>query len=320
MTAPQLYVAMTRGREENHALVVTSDGSPEDHGHRPSVDAVELLGGVMRRDTADLSAHDVMRKGLAASESVTLLRELSTEADQFISRGAPPDHTREIESLVQRSDVERALSRLTEAEAAVRDAQARRQDASDAVSETQRQTLRARLPGRGGEQARSEAANSRVNATIELNAARRGESDAMRAFVVARHELDETKRSAGELADLRGVEADRQRWLDDHREEVRWAKDLHARLEARTAERNHPGERRSRPEVSTESGADPDPQRFPRSVPDYSLATGCEAIEPLDLEHPAADLPLLARDADFPAVPEPIPRQPREVRGPSIGR
>jgi ATP-dependent exoDNAse (exonuclease V) alpha subunit len=47
MTAPQLYVAMTRGREENHALVVTSDRSPEDHGHQPSVDALELLGTVM---------------------------------------------------------------------------------------------------------------------------------------------------------------------------------------------------------------------------------------------------------------------------------
>jgi ATP-dependent exoDNAse (exonuclease V) alpha subunit len=47
MTAPQLYVAMTRGRQENHALVVTSDRSPEDHGHRPSVDAAELFGGVM---------------------------------------------------------------------------------------------------------------------------------------------------------------------------------------------------------------------------------------------------------------------------------
>jgi ATP-dependent exoDNAse (exonuclease V) alpha subunit len=76
MTAPQLYVAMTRGREENHALVVTSDRSPEDHGHRPSVDAVELLGGVMRRDTPDLSAQDVIRRGFATSEGVTLLREL----------------------------------------------------------------------------------------------------------------------------------------------------------------------------------------------------------------------------------------------------
>jgi hypothetical protein len=260
MTAPQLYVAMTRGREEYRALVVTSDRSPEDDGQRPSVDAIELLGGVMRRDTADLSAHDVMRRGLATSESVTFLRELSAEADQFITQGAPPDHTREIEALIRRADVEGAVSRLTEAEKAVRDAQARREGVSDAVSETQRQTLRARPPGRGREQVRSEAVNSRVNATIELNAGRRVETAAMRAFVVARHELDETKRAASELVDLRGVEADRQRWLADHREEVRWAGDLHARLEAPRNERNHPPEN-LQAEVSTPEAAQ-DLQRF----------------------------------------------------------
>ena len=318
MTAPQLYVAMTRGREENHALVVTSDRSPEDHGHRPSVDAVELLGGVMRRDTADLSAHDVLRRGLATSESVTLLRELSAEADQFITRGAPPDHTREIESLIPRADVERAVSRLTEAEDAVRDAQARRQDASDAVSETQRQTLRARLPGRGGEQARSEAANSRVNATIELNAARRGENEAMRAFVVARHGLDETKRSARELADLQGVEADRQRRLGDHREEVRWAKDLHARLEARTKERNHPGVSHPQPEVSTEPGAARDPQRFPRPVRDNSAETKRELPEPL--ERRPAHQRGRELETEYLASPEPMPAPSRGVGGPSLGR
>ncbi|HEY5272769.1 MAG TPA: ATP-binding domain-containing protein [Acidimicrobiales bacterium] len=318
MTAPQLYVAMTRGRQENHALVVTSDRSPEDHGHLPSVDAVELLGGVMRRDTADLSAHDVLRRGLATSESVKFLRELSAEADQFITRGAPPNHTRQIELLIPRADVERAVSRLTEAEAAVGNAQARREDASGAVSETQRQTLRARLPGRAGEQARSEAANSRVNATIELNAARRGESDAMRAFVVARHDLDEAKRSAGELADLQGVEADRQRWLGDHREEVRWASDLHVRLEARTAERNRPAEGRSRPEVSTERGAGATPQRFPRSVRDTSVETKRELHEPLERRR----LHQRGREfePEYPAPPKPMPAPAREAGGPSLGR
>jgi hypothetical protein len=305
MTAPQLYVAMTRGREENHALVVTSDRSPEDHGHRPSVDAVELLGGVMRRDTPDLSAQDVIRRGFATSEGVTLLRELSAEADQFISRGAPPDHTREIAALIPRADVEGALSRLTEAEDAVRDAQARREVASDAVSETQRQTLRSRLPGRGGEQARSEAVNSRVNATIELNAARRGESDAVRAFDVARHELEEAKRAASELADLRGVEADRQRWLGDHREEVRWAKDLHARLETRTAERNRPAVSRPRPEVSAEPGAARNPQRFPRSVRDTSVETKREPREPLERRPPHQRRREL--EPEYLAAPEPVP-------------
>jgi conjugative relaxase-like TrwC/TraI family protein len=318
MTVPQLYVAMTRGREENHALVVTSDRSPEDHGQQPSVDAVELLGGVMRRDTADLSAHDVLRRGLATSESVTLLRELSTEADQFISRGAPPDHTREIEALSPRADVEGALARLTEAADTVRDAQARREEASNAVSETQRQTLRARLPGWGGEQARYEAANSRVNATIELNAARRGESDAMRAFDVARHDLDEAKRAASELADFHGVEADRQRWLGDHSEEVNWANDLRARLEARTAERNRPAVGRPRTDVSTEPRAAQGPERFPRAVRDNSLETKREPPEPLQRRR----LHQRGREfePEYPAPPKPMPAPAREAGGPSLGR
>jgi hypothetical protein len=317
MTAPQLYVAMTRGREENHALVVTSDRSPEDHGHRPSIAAVELLGAVMRRDTADLSAHDVIRRGLATSENVALLRELSTEADQVITREAPPDHSTEIEALIPRADLERAASRLTEAEDALSDAQARRHDADGAVSEAERQSRRARLPGRGGEAARLEEASSRVSAATELNTARRDERDALKAFDVARRELDETKRSALELADLQGVEEHRQRWLDDHREEVRWASDLHARLEARTAERNHPPENRPRAEVPREPEALPGQRGFPRAVPDHPVAKKREVSE--SLERPPAHPRDRELETEYLAAPEPQPLL-RETGGPSIGR
>jgi conjugative relaxase-like TrwC/TraI family protein len=318
MTAPQLYVAMTRGREENRALVVTSDRSPEDHRHQPSVDAVELLGGVMRRDTADLSAHDVMRRGLATSESVTLLRELSAEADQFITRGAPPDYTKAIEALIPRADVERAVSRVAEAEGAVRDAQARREDADAAVSETERQSMRARLPGRGGEAARREEASSRAGAASELTAARRDERYALKAFDVARHELNQAKRSARALGDLQGVEADRQRWLGDHREEVNWANNLHARLETRTAERNRPAVSHPRPEISTEPEAVRDPQRFPRSLRDTSVETKREPPEPLERRPPHQ------RGREFEpeylAPQKPMPAPSRGVGGPGLGR
>jgi len=55
-TAAQFYVAMSRGRKENRALVVSSDDSPEDHVTRPSIEAVELLTRVMRHDEVDRSA------------------------------------------------------------------------------------------------------------------------------------------------------------------------------------------------------------------------------------------------------------------------
>jgi hypothetical protein len=318
MTAPQLYVAMTRGREENHALVVTSDRSPEDHGHQASVDAIERLGAVMRRDTPDLSAHDVIRRGLATSESVALLRELSAEADQMITRGAPPDHSKEIEALILRADVERASSRLTEAEGALRAAQARRQDADGAVSEARRQSLRARFPGRSGEQARSEEASSRVNAASDLNAARRDERDTLKAFDVARHDLEETKRSATDLASLQGLEEHRERWLDDHRDEVRWASDLHARLEARTAERNHRPESRPRLEGLTQPEAALDSRRFPRSVRDHSVAAKHEVSE--HLERPPTHLGQQQLEIEYLAAPEPVPAPSREAGGPSLGR
>ena len=60
MTAAQLYVAMSRGREGNCAFVTLSDDSPEDHARRPSLDAIELLTRIMRREGSNRSAHDVV--------------------------------------------------------------------------------------------------------------------------------------------------------------------------------------------------------------------------------------------------------------------
>ena len=318
MTAPQLYVAMTRGREENHALVVTSDRSPEDHGHQPSLDAVELLGAVMRRNTSDLSAHDVMRRGLATSENVSFLRELTAEADLVITRGAGPDHSNELAALIPRADIERATSGLSEAEAAVRATQARLRESEEAMASTQSQSLRERFPGRSGEQARSEAASSRARAASQFGTALRDERDALRNFDVARHELDETKRSATELTDLQRLEEHRQRWLDDHREEVRWANDLHARLESRTAERHRPSVSRSGASVAEHLGAPQAPQRFPRAVPDPLVAQGSEIPEPL--EHLPAQLRQPELETKFLAAPEPMPGHSQEIGAPRLGR
>ena len=68
MSAAQLYVGMRRGREENRAFVVCSEDDPDERGERPSKDAYDVLGAVMRRDDGSESAHDVMRRNLTQSE------------------------------------------------------------------------------------------------------------------------------------------------------------------------------------------------------------------------------------------------------------
>jgi ATP-dependent exoDNAse (exonuclease V) alpha subunit len=68
MSASQLYVGMSRGREENRAFVICSDDDPDEHVRRPPIDALDVLANVMRRDDVNRSAHDVLRRNLAQSE------------------------------------------------------------------------------------------------------------------------------------------------------------------------------------------------------------------------------------------------------------
>jgi len=68
MSAAQLYVGMSRGREENRAFVICSDDDPDEHVRRPSITALDVLTNVMRRDDVNRSAHDVLRRNLAQSE------------------------------------------------------------------------------------------------------------------------------------------------------------------------------------------------------------------------------------------------------------
>ena len=68
MSAAQLYVGMSRGREENRAFVICSDDDPDEHVQRPSNEALDVLTNVMRRDDVNRSAHDVLRRNLTQSE------------------------------------------------------------------------------------------------------------------------------------------------------------------------------------------------------------------------------------------------------------
>ena len=78
MTRPQLYVGMTRGREENRVLVVSATDDV-DHGTSQEKPAFEVLRSVLRHDGADRSAHDVVRSALAAYEDRTLSRTSPTK-------------------------------------------------------------------------------------------------------------------------------------------------------------------------------------------------------------------------------------------------
>ena len=84
MTAAQLYVAMSRGREENRALVVTDTVDPDEHVRPVGISGIEQLVQVLRRDGTDRSAHEVLCNKLARSEDRELLRGLQ------VVRGSPP--------------------------------------------------------------------------------------------------------------------------------------------------------------------------------------------------------------------------------------
>ena len=118
MTAQQLYVAMSRGREMNAALVVEQRCDPgvDVFWRSRRLTPVELLANVMRRDGAERSAHDVARENLAHMEDIGLLRHLLTEARRDLDERAGPDRNAEIVALAPRADVQRANEELTGAQ------------------------------------------------------------------------------------------------------------------------------------------------------------------------------------------------------------
>ncbi|OYN74723.1 MobF family relaxase [Mycolicibacterium sphagni] len=64
LTREQLYVALTRGRRENHIYFSTSEADPHailtpKATHPPT--AVDILSGILRRDGAQISAHSTQR-------------------------------------------------------------------------------------------------------------------------------------------------------------------------------------------------------------------------------------------------------------------
>lgn len=90
-----LYVGMTRGRDSNDVFVGADPGldyGPADDPPTP----MEILQGVLRRDTAERSATEVLRDVLTDDESIeTLLACLDRVEGHVISVAGPdPDQRR----------------------------------------------------------------------------------------------------------------------------------------------------------------------------------------------------------------------------------
>jgi conjugative relaxase-like TrwC/TraI family protein len=234
MTAAQFYVAMSRGRQENRALVVSSDDAPEDHVKRPSIKAVELLTRVMRHDEVDRSAHDEMRRSLARYEDIGLLKDLYKEALCRITEAAGPDRRKEIAALEPLANPNEATTHVREAEAMIHLAEERRAQAEARAAEAGREPMRVRLPGRLGVEARERSNLDRVKAGWALEEARRAERQSLRDHEEACKRLYEAEEAVKVITALRDAEARRLSWMDAHPDEVRWARDLRERIDART--------------------------------------------------------------------------------------
>src|SRR5437588_4116839 len=114
VSSEQLYVGMSRGRQENRALVVCERDN-FDHAGFSSRSPVEVLASVLGHLGAEASAHEVLRANLARSEDPAFLGRLAEEATRHIEACAGPDRSREIKALEPRADVEGARKRLVAA-------------------------------------------------------------------------------------------------------------------------------------------------------------------------------------------------------------
>ena len=190
MTAAQLYVAMSRGREENRALVVTDTADPDEHVRPVGISGIEQLVQVLRRDGTDRSAHEVLRERLARSEDRKLLRGLQVVLRERIEAAVGPSRRDEIAALERRDD-------LPAAEAALREAEGRLAAAEASIARVP--MLRALLPGGLGARARHKR---RVGAD-GVAVARQGEQRALRDLEACRHRVAAAQLVRSELEALR---------------------------------------------------------------------------------------------------------------------
>jgi hypothetical protein len=313
MTAQQLYVAMSRGRKMNAALVVEQRCDPglDVFWRSRRLTPVELLANVMRRDGAERSAHDVARENLAHMEDIGLLSHLLTEARRDLDEWAGPDRNAEIVALAPRADVQHANQELTGALWDLRCAEERRKRAETAVVAANTRPTRALLPGLLGNEARRETEAHRQRAKRDFDEARRIEQQSLRAYERARHRLEDAERAARQLSEARTAQERRQSFLREHPDTRRWIEQLEERVAVRDYElaRTEASERQGTRDGRAEQT--PGRERLKRARLEASPAGD------------AATRAVLARasrhDPGYRAVPMP-PLRPMEREGPSLGR
>lgn len=233
-SAELVYVAMTRGRLANHALVVCEHD--DEHRHKASPTPVEVLAGCLRRPGAERSATEVLRDELERSESLATLMPLLVQARAHLDAYAGPDRRPELPALrqaVKDEPLRRAVARnaevlLAEAQRATARARAEMDQAVERANDVEHRRHRLfRRPG----------AEERHGARVGLDAAR-GQ--------LARAEQEETHRreqrdclalpavSAAEALERGEVEVERRdHWLDEHPTEAAWEQALAERVSER---------------------------------------------------------------------------------------
>ena len=87
-SAEALYVGMTRGRHHNTALVICDDLDPEHHDPAPT--AGYILTAALGRVSAEQAALDVLRRTLAASESLAVLAPRLANLNAWIAERPHP--------------------------------------------------------------------------------------------------------------------------------------------------------------------------------------------------------------------------------------
>jgi hypothetical protein len=312
MTTQQLYVAMSRGREMNAALVVEERVDPgvDVFWRSRRLTPVELLANVMRRDGAERSAHDVARENLARMEDIGLLGHLLSEARRHLDERAGPDREAEIVALRPRADVRGAKLELTGAQWDLRCAEERLKRAKTTLVAANTRPTRALPPGLLGNDACRETEIHLQRAKRDFNEARRIEQQSLRAYERARHRLEDAERAARQLSEARTEQERRQSFLREHPDTRRWIEQLEERVAVREYELVHveAGERQVTRDGRVEQT--PGPARSKRARLEASPAAD------------AATRAVLERaprhDPGYRAAPMPPPR-PMEREAPSLG-
>jgi hypothetical protein len=222
---------MSRGREENHALVVCEELDLE-HGRDRLATPVEVLGAVMRRNDLDRSAHEVMRAELSRSENRAFLADLVAEANKFVDQQAGPDHSAELaERLAAQERLTRRLADLrqkwAEMEQATRDDKRHLAEVKRWAALPERERVREspQIPSVRLQRAEEAVRFSERNERVFTNLIER-----------ATHDVYELSRDGGSLDQLRDTQARREQWIAKHPKEVEWARALEERLALRERE------------------------------------------------------------------------------------